>query len=333
MMKYVHLGNKIRVSELCLGSLTFGMPNWGSTKEESRKVFDAFARAGGNFIDTADFYSKGVSEEWIGEFIKDRREKFVIATKFGLCMRPGDSTSWGNNRAHMFEAVEGSLKRLGIDHIDLFWVHAWDHITSAEEIMHGLNDLIQQGIVRYIGISNTPAWFVAECNTLAQQRGWNQFIAIQIQYNLLERTAERELIPMSVVAWSPLANGLLSGKYTGKNASSGRLRPGIGYENTLTERNLNIVRELTRLAAEIPCSPAALALQWVHNKGIIPIIGARTLEQLNQNLDCLNVSIPESVSDQLNTMTAITYGYPHEYFQRKFIREVAFDGKNPTLRD
>ena len=223
-MRYRLLGNSgLRVSEAALGTMTFGEEwGWGTAKDEARKVYDAFREAGGNFIDTANFYTNGSSESFLGEFMKDHRERVVMATKYSKAVPATDPNAAGNQRKNMVRALEASLKRLQTGYIDLYWVHIWDHMTPVEEVMRGLDDLVRQGKVLYVGISDAPPWWVAQANTLAQLRGWSPFVGLQIEYSLVERTVERELIPMAkalnlgLTAWSPLAGGILTGKYHGQ---------------------------------------------------------------------------------------------------------------------
>src|ERR1700722_11730794 len=198
IMKYRLLGKSgLRVSEASLGTMTFGEEwGWGSAKDESRKVYDAFRDAGGNFIDTANFYTNGTSESFLGEFMKDHRQSVVLATKYTNANPGTDPNAAGNHRKSMVQALEASLKRLKTDYIDLYWVHVWDQITPVEEVMRGLDDLVRQGKVLYVGISDAPAWWIAQANTLAHLRGWSPFVGLQIEYSLIERSVERELIPM-----------------------------------------------------------------------------------------------------------------------------------------
>src|SRR5919197_2103328 len=233
MMKYYLLGKSgLRVSEICFGAMTFGEEwGWGTSKEESRKVFNEYIDAGSNFIDTANNYTGGTSEKYIGEFIaSDDRDRFVLATKYTSNTRRGDPNAGGNHRKNMVQSLEASLQRLNTDYIDLYWVHAWDPMTPIEEMMRALDDMIRAGKILYAGISDAPAWIVSQANTLANLRGWNEFIAIQIEYSLIERTSERELLPMAnaldlgVTAWSPLGGGVLTGKYEKKLSSKDRGR-------------------------------------------------------------------------------------------------------------
>src|ERR1700722_8670831 len=222
-MRYKLLGRSgLRVSELCLGTMTFGEDwGWGSSKEESRKVYDAFLEAGGTFIDTANFYTNGTSERLLGEFMADHRDRIVLATKYTNAAPGNDPNAAGNHRKSMMQSIEASLKRLKTDYIDLYLLHIWDQITPIEEVMRAFDDLVRQGKILYAGVSDMPAWLVTRGNTLAELRGWSAFVGLQIEYSLIERTPERELLPMAanlglgVTAWSPLAGGVLSGKYDG----------------------------------------------------------------------------------------------------------------------
>src|SRR5579864_161566 len=228
-MKYRLLGNSgLRVSEAALGTMTFGEDwGWGTAKDEARKVYDAFREAGGNFVDTANMYTNGTSESFLGEFMQGHRPSVVLATKYTNSAPGNDPNAAGNQRKNMMQAVEASLRRLKTDYIDLYWLHNWDQLTPAEEVMRGFDDLVRQGKILYAGVSDAPAWWVAQANTLASLRGWSPFIGLQIEYSLTERTVERELIPMAkaldlgLVAWSPLGGGVLTGKYDGAQPAEG----------------------------------------------------------------------------------------------------------------
>src|ERR1700726_4708154 len=242
-MRYQLLGRSgLRVSEICLGTMTFGEEwGWGSSKEESQGIYNRFRELGGNFVDTANLYTNGTSELFLGEFMQGHRDQVVLATKYTNAVPGTDPNAAGNHRKSMMQAVEASLKRLKTDYIDLYWVHIWDGITPVEEVMRGLDDLVRQGKVLYLGISDAPAWWIAQANTLAELRGWTQFIGLQIEYNLVERTVERELIPMAkalnlgVLAWSPLAKGVLSGKYHGEGKADGGRMSNEGMKEFLPE--------------------------------------------------------------------------------------------------
>jgi aryl-alcohol dehydrogenase-like predicted oxidoreductase len=324
-MRYKLLGHTgLRVSELCLGTMTFGEEwGWGAPKDESRRVFDAFAEAGGNFIDTANHYTKGTSEQFVGEFVQGRRDRFVIATKYTLNQRPDDPNGGGNHRKVMTEALEASLRRLGTDRVDLYWVHAWDPLTPLEELMRGLDDLVRAGKVLYVGISDAPAWVVARANTLAELRGWSAFAGLQIPYSLIERAPERELLPMAaaldiaVTAWAPLGGGTLTGKYRRERRPDGtRVAQGTWGDLYLTDRNLRIVEEVTAIAEETGRSPAQVALAWVRRPRpgvMVPIVGARNLAQLRDNLQCLDFVLGAEHLRRLDDISRIELGFPHDF--------------------
>lgn len=334
-MRYKLLGNSgLRVSELCLGTMTFGEDwGWGSDKEESRAVFQAFAEAGGNFLDTANFYTNGTSETLVGEFVKGDREKWVIATKYSLNTRPGDVNACGNHRKNLFQAVEASLKRLGTDYIDLLWLHIWDSLTPIEEVMRAFDDLVRMGKVLYIGISDSPAWIVSQANTLATLRGWTPFIGLQIEYSLKERTPERELLPMAkalnigVTAWSPLGGGVLTGKYNQPNPVDGRLSM-TDQPFQILDRDLKIAETVLEIAREIGKSPAQVALNWLRNRpnSVIPIIGARRLSQLQDNLACVDFNLTGEHLQRLDNISAISLGFPQELLASQFVRDILLGG-------
>lgn len=342
-MNFQLLGKSgLRVSELALGTMTFGEDwGWGSGKDESRAIFDAFAEAGGNFIDTADGYTNGTSEQMLGEFLQGRRERFVVATKYTFSKRPGDPNSGGNHRKNMVQALEGSLKRLGLDYIDLYWVHAWDQLTPPEEMMRGLDDLVRAGKILYVGISDAPAWVVSYSNAVAELRGWTPFIALQIEYSLIERTSDRELIPMakalglSVTSWSPLASGLLTGKHSRGAKPTGEGRMEFVAERgfvDLSARAFDIVDAVKSVAAEIGRSPAQVALNWVVRKGAIPILGARKLAQLRDNLASIEFELTADQVARLDAVSAVSLGFPQEFLARKFVLEGVHAGTFDRIR-
>jgi aryl-alcohol dehydrogenase-like predicted oxidoreductase len=339
-MRYQLLGNSgLRVSELCLGTMTFGEDwGWGSSGDESRSILDAFAAAGGNFLDTANVYTNGTSEKFIGEFIREERQRWVIATKYSFCTRPGDVNAGGNHRKNLIHAVEASLQRLGTEYIDLLWLHVWDAITPIEEVMRALDDLVSSGKVFYIGISDTPAWVIARANTIAEWRGWTPFIGLQIEYSLKERTPERDLLPMAqaldlgVTAWSPLGGGVLTGKYNQSTPVDGRLGM-TDQPFQILDRDLKIAETVLAIAGELDRSPAQVALNWIRQRssGTIPIIGARRLSQVQDNLACLEFSLTEEQMARLNGVSAIDLGFPHEFLQRQFVRDFLFGGMRDRI--
>jgi aryl-alcohol dehydrogenase-like predicted oxidoreductase len=321
-MRYQLFGHTgLRVSELALGTMTFGTEwGWGANYDTSKQIFDAYANAGGNFLDTANRYTEGTSERWLSEFIGTERDHFVLATKYTLFDRKTDPNYSGNHRKNLIRSVHESLKRLRTDFIDLLWVHAWDFTTSVEEVMRGLDDLVRQGKVHYIGISDTPAWIVAQANTMADLRGWTAFAGLQIEYSLIERTPERELLPMAkaldlaVTPWASLGSGVLTGKYL--NKETGRLK-----ENSikLNDRNAQIAQEVVNIAQEIGASPAQVAINWTRQgreQVLIPILGASKLSQIEDNLACVNVELSGEQLERLNQKSAIELGFPHDFLER-----------------
>ena len=323
-MKYKLLGNSgLRVSEAALGAMTFGDDwGWGAAKDESRKVYDAFREAGGNFIDTANFYTNGTSESFLGEFMQGHRQSVVMATKYTNAAPGTDPNAAGNQRKNMMQAVEASLKRLRTDYIDLYWVHIWDQITPVEEVMRGLDDLVRAGKVLYVGISDAPAWWIAQANTLGHLRGWSPFIGLQIEYNLIERTVERELIPMAkalnigVTAWSPLSRGLLTDKYHGQGSSEpGRMSSDMMKEYMPEQqRSDRVVAAVKTVSDEIGRSMAQVALAWLRYRPVpvIPIIGARKLSQLKDNLASFDLTLSADQLKTLDEASRIELGFPYD---------------------
>ena len=339
-MKYRLFGNSgLRVSEISLGTMTFGEDwGWGSSKEEARKIYDAYRAEGGNFIDTANLYTNGTSETLLGEFMCDHRQSMVLATKYTNAAPGNDANAAGNHRKSMVQALEASLRRLKTDYIDLYWLHIWDQMTPVEEVMRAFDDLVRQGKVLYIGVSDAPAWWIAQANTLAELRGWTQFIGLQIEYSLIERTVERELIPMAkafnlgLVAWSPLAGGLLSGKYHSGSDKDARYTTDMGKSFKRTgERPDRIVEALQKVSQQVGHSPAQVALAWLRYRDIpvIPIIGARRIAQLQDNLASLELTLTPEQLLTLNDASAIEMGFPHDFFENELVKTFAYGG----LRD
>lgn len=337
-MRYRLLGSSgLRVSEICLGTMTFGEDwGWGTTKEESRKIYDAYRDAGGNFLDTANFYTNGTSERLLGEFIQDHRDSVVLATKYTNSPPGKDANAAGNHRKSMMRAVEASLKRLKTDYIDLYWLHIWDGITPFDEVMRGFEDLVRQGKILYAGVSDAPAWWIARANTFAELRGWTRFAGLQIEYSLIQRTVERELLPMAaelnlgVTAWSPLAGGWLSGKYADAGKGGRRLDQEQLRDNALTinEQAKAIVLEVAAVAADIGCSGAQVALAWLRHRErpVIPIIGARKMQQLKDNLASLEIQLSSDQLKRLDRVSAIELGFPHNFFNKELVQAFSFGG-------
>jgi len=317
--------------------MTFGEDwGWGASKDESRRQFDAFAELGGNFIDTANRYTEGTSERFVGEFIASDRDRYVVATKYTLFDRKGDPNFSGNHRKNMMRSVRESLKRLGTDHIDLLWVHMWDFTTHVDEVMRGLDDLVRQGTVHYVGVSDTPAWIVSQANTLADLKGWSPFVALQLRYSLIDRAAERDLLPMArafdlgVTPWSVLGAGVLSGKYNDGQQASGRAAAG----GAKVERNLQIAGVAAGIGKEIGATPSQVAIAWAMQQPgvVIPILGARTSAQLEDNLGAVDVVLSTEHLSWLESASAFDIGFPHEFTRTANIRDLMFGGTADRLR-
>jgi aryl-alcohol dehydrogenase-like predicted oxidoreductase len=338
----------LRVSPMSLGTMTFGSDwGWGADKDEARRIFDTYLDRGGNFVDTANQYTNGTAERLVGEFAADRRDNLVIATKYTVSERAGDPNSGGNHRKSMVRSVEASLRRLDTDYIDLLYLHAWDFTTPVEEIMRAMDDLVRAGKLLYVGISDTPAWQIARMQTIADLRGWSPLVALQIEYSLVERTVERELIPMAaelglgVAPWSPLASGVLTGKYTaadldhgGGTAGAEGSRKNVAAANgSLTESSLAIADVVKDVALQMGRTPSQVALAWtmVNPAVTAPILGVRTLAQLEDNLGALDVEFTPDQLASLEKVSAIELGFPHDFLARPMTRTVMFgDLKIPT---
>ncbi|MER0446824.1 aldo/keto reductase [Streptomyces sp. Edi4] len=317
----------LRVSPLALGTATFGTEwGWGAGEDESRRLFDRYTEQGGNFIDTAATYTEGSSERLLGTFAHGRRESLVLATKYSTLRRPGDPNSGGPHRKNLFASVESSLRRLNTDYIDLLHLHVWDFTTPVEEILRGLDDLVRQGKVLYVAMSNVPAWQVSRMQAIADLRGWAPLVALQIEYSLIERTGERDLIPMAremglgVVPYSPLGGGLLTGKYSradltgaGPAPDGSSRRDHNAALGMLTERNLGIADAVREVALETGRTSAQVGLAWtLRNPAVTAsVIGARTLDQLADNLGALDVDLTEAHLARLEEAGAIEPGIPH----------------------
>lgn len=330
---YSTLGRSgLRVSRMALGTMTFGTQwGWGADKDTARCLFNAYVDAGGNFFDSADLYTNGTSETWLGEFVAERglRDKAVISTKFSYSADPDNPNAGGNGRKNILRAVEGSLKRLGTDYIDLYILHAWDRVTPVEEVMRTFDDLVASGKVRHVGLSDVPAWYASRAQTIAQLRGWEPLSALQLEYSLVERSIEDEFVPlgidqgMGVMVWSPLASGLLSGKYRPSRDGAfgeGRLQSLVGSNNPafakFTPRNFAIVAELERVAGEIGRSMAQVAVNWTaHRPGVASIIlGATRLSQLEDNIRALEFTVPAELVARLDAVSASETRFPYMFF-------------------
>jgi aryl-alcohol dehydrogenase-like predicted oxidoreductase len=330
----------LRVSPISLGTMTFGSEwGWGADSAEARRIFDLYVDRGGNFIDTSVNYTNGGAERLLGEFVGDKRERLVIATKFTMSREPGNPNAGGNHRLNIIRSAEQSLRQLGTDRIDLFYLHGWDMTTQPDEVMRALDDLVRSGKILYLGICNTPAWRVAQMQTLADMRGWSPFVALQIEYSLVERTVEHELLPMAaalglgVLPWSPLGGGVLTGKYSRADVQDSReaavspSRKGvIASSGHLNERSIEIAHEVHAVAEEVGSTPSRVALAWtLANPSVVsPIMGARTVAQAEDNLGALDVVLSPDHLDRLNRVSDPDPIFPARFVERPLVQQLIF---------
>jgi aryl-alcohol dehydrogenase-like predicted oxidoreductase len=322
-MRYRLLGRSgLRVSELFLGAMTFadGFVH-GADRTEAARLVDTYVDAGGNVVDTAVNYRDGASEEIVGEVLAGRRDRFVVATKYGVTRDRGDPNAAGSHRKNLRLSLETSLRRLRTDYIDLYYVHLWDHLTPVEETMRALDDAVRAGKVLHLGVSDTPAWVVARANTLVEGRGGTPFVVLQARYGLLSRDAERDLLPaaealgMSVAAWSPLGGGVLSGSFTRSDGPSGH--PTRVAAGSISERDLGVARAVQEVADGLGTSPSRVALAWTtaRSRAVHPIVGARRLEQLLDNLGAADLTLPSDALARLDAAGEFDVGFPHDFIR------------------
>ena len=335
MLDYRLLGRTgLRVSEICLGTMSFG-EDWGFGADEptSHAVLDAYEAAGGTFIDTANKYHNGQTETFLGRWLtasEGRRDRQVLATKYTLSMDHGDPNASGNQRKNLVRSVEGSLRRLQTDHIDLMWVHAWDEWTPVDETLRALDDLVRSGKILYTGVSDTPAWVVSASQVMAELRGWTSYAGLQIEYSLIARTPERELLPMaehyglSVVAWAPLGGGVLTGKYTRGDAADSLRKGGNEARGRTSERNLEIARTVDAIADELGCSSAQVATAWVSAQGYgcIPLVGARKVSQIEDTLGAGDVTLTDEHLARLDAVSAVEQGFPQTFLSSDNVKDL-----------
>lgn len=330
----------LRVSPLSLGTMTFGSDwGWGADQAEAKRIFDAYADRGGNFVDTSVNYTNGASERLLGEYLKGKRDRMVLATKYTMSRDPRNINAGGNHRFNLVRSVEDSLRQLDTDRIDLFYLHAWDFTTSPEEVMRALDDLVRAGKILYLGICNTPAWRIAQMQTLADLKDWSPFVALQIEYSLVERTVEYELLPMAqalglgVLPWSPLGGGILTGKYTSADLSDENRadvaadRKGvIASSGHLNQRSLDIADVVVEVAEEVGASPSQVAIAWtLRNPAVVsPIIGARTVGQAEDNFGALSVVLTDDQLDRLNQASALAPIFPERFIGRPMAQQLIF---------
>ncbi|MFD7275628.1 aldo/keto reductase [Streptomyces sp. NPDC059862] len=337
-MRYTLFGRTgLRVSELSLGAMTIGEDwGWGADKETSARILDAYADTGGNFVDTANNYTGGSSERILGALLEGRRDQFVLASKYTCGIRDDDVNAAGNHRKNLVQSVEASLERLRTDRLDVLWVHARDNFTPVEEVMRALDDLVRTGKVLYVGVSDWPAWEIAQANTLAELRGWTAFAGSQLRYSLLERTPERELLPqarafdLAVLAWGPLAAGKLTGKY--RRGESGRLDVTGG---SVDPREEAVVTAVLEIAEQGGWSPAQVALAWLLGRpgNIVPIIAATKESQLADNLGALDVRLDADAVARLDEVSAVPLGFPHDFVREEPITRNIYGDRWPDIDD
>jgi aryl-alcohol dehydrogenase-like predicted oxidoreductase len=320
----------LRVSELALGTMTFGTDwGWGADREECARLFEAYAEAGGNFVDTANNYTGGTSERIVGELVAADRDHFVLATKYSLSTRPDDPNAGGNHRKNLARALEASLERLGTDYVDLLWVHMWDGMTPVAEVVRALDDLVTAGKVLYLGVSDTPAWAVARAVTLAELRGWTAFCGLQVPWSLADRSVEREHLPLAaaldlaVTPWGVLEAGELTGKYLAPDGRPTRSRP-----EQVSRRVNDLATEVVAVAAEAGRSPAQVAINWVRQQDVgcpvIPILGARGAVQLADNLGCLDFTLEPAQLERLSAASGFRPGFPRSFLESDHVRGLIF---------
>ncbi len=335
-MRYKLLGKSgLRVSELCLGTMTFGEDwGWGASLETSREIFETFANTNGNFIDTSCNYTNGTAEKFVGEFVANDRDHFVIATKYTLNAREGDPNAGGNHRKNLMHSLRGSLKRLNADYIDLLWLHMWDYFTPIEEVLRALDDVVRAGKVLYIGLSDTPAWVISRADAIAELRGWSKLVAVQAPYSLADRALEREILPMAraldlaVTPWGLLEAGELTGKY---NSPSNEPR----RSKEVSAENLKLAETLMQVARDIGRTPSQVAINWVRQQKsalMIPILGARTLKHIQDNLGCLEFELTREQMEQLTNASPISLGFPRSFLESEHVRGL-IHGKTFALVD
>ncbi len=338
MMKYKLLGRSgLRISEMALGTMTFGTDwGWGADKETARQIFAAFVEAGGNFIDTANNYTNGTSETFVGEFIADERDRYVVATKYTLRLTTEDGRNFnlgGNSRKSMVRSVENSLRRLNTDYIDILYLHMWDFMTPIEEVLRAMDDLVSSGKVLYVGFSDTPAWVISNAVALAERHGWTRPVVTQLPYNFASRDAERAVIPMAktfdiaVAAWGLLSGGAFTGKYNEENDEPKR------YEGA-SDKEKDVATKLIAFAKENGRSPSQVAINWVRQQAnVIPILGARTVAQIEDNLGCLDFTLTDEQMAQLNEISEFKVGFPLSFLTNDHVRGLIFGETFAQIED
>ena len=342
-MHYTILGRSgLRVSQVALGTMTFGEgADWSRPESECQAIFDAYVEQGGNFIDTANMYTGGESERMVGRFVASDRERFVIGTKYSNAI-PGrmDANAAGMHRKSLIQSVDKSLARLNIDYIDLYYVHFWDFTVPVEEVMRAFDDLIRAGKILHVGLSDVPAWVVSRGQAFHDLRGLPPIACVQVEYSLVERSVEREHLPLAsaheigVTAWSPLAGGILSGKYTTSNAKSeagGAKRMDSMQLQPLDQRNRQIALALDAIAAEIDAKPAQVALAWILSRGVIPVVGATSRQQMQENLAACELALSEDVLRRLDAASGFVKGHPYAMTEWEMSVDLGYGGMRDRI--
>jgi len=325
----------LRVSPLCLGCMTFGEDwSFGSNHETSRKVYDVYREKGGNFFDTANAYTNGTSEKFLGEYIEGHRSQVVVATKFtangdgfkaikGQLTTKPNPNAGGNHKKSMVENLDLSLQRLGVRALDIFYLHFWENSTPSDEIIRGLDDVVRSGKAYHVAVSDAPAWFIARSNTIAELRGWSSFVALQTRYNLIERSYEGDLksltdaFSIATVTWGAIAEGFLTGKHTKESLAAGTGRAETVTQHSNNEKNWRILDEVKKVAEEIGATPAQVSINWLLEHGVTsPIIGARTPEQLIDNLGSLDFKLTPEQLQRLDEVSKPTLAFPFAFINR-----------------
>ncbi|MDM7957035.1 aldo/keto reductase [Blastomonas sp.] len=319
-MRYQLLGRSgLRVSQVALGTMTFGPgAEWSRPEEECRAIFDTYAEAGGNFIDTANMYTGGESERIIGRLIAGDRDRFVVATKYANAVPgAGDPNAAGMHRKSLMRSLDASLQRLGVDYIDLYYVHWWDFTTPVEEVQRALDDAVSAGKILHVGLSDVPAWVTSRAQTFADLRGMVPIAAMQLEYSLVQRSIEREHLPLArthnigVTAWSPLAGGILTGKYTRSGSESSRRRMDSMQLQPLDDRNRAIAKALDAIADRIGITSGQVALAWVMSRDVIPVVGATRAYQLTESLTAARITLDTETLAELDRASAYDVGHPY----------------------
>ena len=324
----------LRVSGLALGTMTFGPDwGWGADAAESERIFGRYAAAGGNFVDTANNYTDGTSEELVGKFTASDRDRWVIATKYTLSVDPQDPNAGGNHRKSLVRSLEQSLRRLRTDHVDLLWLHMHDATTPIEEAVRALDDQVRLGKVLYVGISDSPGWVAARANTLAELRGWSPFVALQVPYSVADRQAERELLPMAaslgltLVPWGVLGHGVLSGK------PREQLR---WPEDPVSDKTAALVEALREIATAHEATPAQVAISWLLGRTveppIVPIVAARTEAQITENVAAVELELADEERERLDAAGAPELGFPRGFLESDHVRELIYGATWPLIR-